>query len=49
MCVGHFGHVRFKFFVNFDFDGHLVGGVFDSVGGVARGMFRGGGRGSGGV
>ena len=21
---GHFGHVRFKNFVNFDFDGHLV-------------------------
>ncbi len=25
MCDGHFGHVRFKIFVNFDFDGHLVG------------------------
>ena len=23
---GHFGHVRFKNFVNFDFDGHLVWG-----------------------
>ncbi len=25
---GHFGHVRFKFFVKFDFDGHLVHGTF---------------------
>ena len=25
---GHFGHLRFKIFVNFDFDGHLVQGRF---------------------
>lgn len=25
---GHFGHVRFKFFLKIDFDGHLVGGDF---------------------
>ena len=49
MCVGHFGHARFKIFVNFDFDGHLVGDVFDSAGGVKGGVFRGGGRGSGGM
>ena len=49
LCVGHFGHVRFKIFVNVDFDGHLVGRGFDSVGGVKGGVFRGGGRGSGGV
>ena len=24
---GHFGHVRFKFFVKFDFDGHPVPGT----------------------
>jgi hypothetical protein len=23
---GHFGHLRFKFFLKIDFDGHLVGG-----------------------
>jgi hypothetical protein len=23
---GHFGHLRFKIFVNFDFDGHLEWG-----------------------
>ena len=23
---GHFGHVRFKFFLKIDFDGHLLGG-----------------------
>ncbi len=49
MCVGHFGHVRFKIFVNFDFDGHLVRRGVDSVGGVMGGLFRGGGRGSGGM
>ena len=26
---GHFGHARFKFFVIFDFDGHLVSVLFD--------------------
>ena len=31
---GHFGHVRFKFFVNFDFDGHLVHGTLRLVWGV---------------
>jgi hypothetical protein len=49
VCVGHFGHVRFKIFVNFDFDGHLVRRGVDSVGGVMGGLFRGGGRGSGGM
>ena len=24
LCDGHFGHARFKFFVIFNFDGHLV-------------------------
>ena len=28
---GHFGHVRFKFFVKFDFDGHLVHGTSGRV------------------
>ena len=26
---GHFGHARFKFFVIFNFDGHLVSVLFD--------------------
>ena len=30
---GHFGHVRFKFFLKIDFDGHLVGGDFAIFGG----------------
>ena len=29
LCDGHFGHARFKFFVIFDFDGHLVAMLFD--------------------
>ena len=49
MCVGHFGHARFKIFVNFDFDGHLGGNVFDSAGSVKGVVLRGGGRGSGGM
>ena len=24
LCDGHFGHLKFKIFLNFDFDGHLV-------------------------
>ena len=28
LCDGHFGHARFKFFVIFDFDGHLVTVLF---------------------
>ena len=24
--IGHFGHIRFKIFLIFDFDGHLVTG-----------------------
>jgi hypothetical protein len=24
LCDGHFGHLRFKIFLIFDFDGHLV-------------------------
>ena len=30
---GHFGHLRFKFFLKIDFDGHLVGGDFALFGG----------------
>ena len=30
---GHFGHVRFKFFLKIDFNGHLVGGEFATFGG----------------
>jgi hypothetical protein len=26
LCDGHFGHLRFKKFLIFDFDGHLVTG-----------------------
>jgi hypothetical protein len=29
LCNGHFGHARFKFFVIFNFDGHLVSVLFD--------------------
>ncbi len=29
LCGGHFGHARFKFFVIFNFDGHLVTVLFD--------------------
>jgi len=30
---GHFGHLRFKFFLKIDFDGHLVGREFALFGG----------------
>ena len=29
LCDGHFGHARFKLFVIFNFDGHLVSVLFD--------------------
>ena len=29
---GHFGHARFKFFVIFNFDGHLVAVLFSAIG-----------------
>jgi len=28
LCDGHFGHARFKLFVIFNFDGHLVSVLF---------------------
>jgi hypothetical protein len=32
--VGHFGHIRFKFFLKIDFDGHLLNGELVNFGKV---------------